>query len=415
MEPARSLSKPRRKARGAARGPVVVAWRDPAKFFADVLAAVEKQRPVVLANPQWGDSERVQAAAQIQTGRWLGDELARWPRMKPAQAFEAKAWAGTILIPTGGTGGRVRWAIHTWATLAAAARAQVNSLEAEGCTHVSTLPPWHIGGLMPAVRALETGGTLLIEDWKNLEAGRPPATPPERAVISLVPTQLQRLLKRPAVVAWLRNTRAILLGGAAPMPGLLERARKLRLPLALAYGMTETAAIVALQKPQDFLSGKPVWLTPLPHAKIWIGDEAARPLPVGQPGRVWIEASSLFGGYFPVRRKLEPFGAEDGGVMDAHGRLRLRGRLDAAINTGGEKIQPAAVEKQIRATGLIEDVRVIGLPDAEWGERVAAIYAGKKHPPKKLAAALRGRVVIYAMPKVWIHTNRLTSQPGKNF
>ncbi len=155
------------------RGPVVVAWTNPAKYLAGVLAASEKNLPVVLASPRWGEAECAQAAAQIQPGLWLGEKMARWPHVKPAVAFDAKMWAGTILIPTGGTGGRVRWAIHTRATLAAAARALVNFLDAAGCTHVSTLPPWHVGGLLPAARALETGGTLWLEDWKNLAVGSP--------------------------------------------------------------------------------------------------------------------------------------------------------------------------------------------------------------------------------------------------
>ncbi len=443
MEPARSLIHPLRKSRlaehgawlagpgaegfagafaaatarlgkNSARGPVVVAWENPAKFLAGVLAASEKNLPVVLASPRWGAAERAQAAAQIQPGLWLGDKTARWPRVKPAFDFDAKMWAGTILISTGGTGGRVRWAVHTWATLAAAARALAAFLDADGSTHVSTLPLWHVSGLLPAVRALEAGGVLWLEDWKNLTAGRPPATPPERALVSLVPTQLQRLLERKRVIAWLRHTRAILLGGAAPLPGLLDRARELRLPVALAYGMTETAAAVAMQRPADFLAGAPPRFTPLTHAKIWIGDETARPRPVGNNGRVWIQASSLFAGYFPARRQPGPFGAEDGGKLDARGRLRLLGRLDQAINTGGEKVHPAAVEKQIRATGLVKDVRVLGLPDAEWGERVVAIYTGKKQPEKKLREALHRRLAKHAVPKAWLHAERLETS-GKNF
>jgi hypothetical protein len=118
MEPARSLIISLRKARGAARapwlagpgaegfaeafaaasvqlgkkaghGPVVVAWRSPAKFLAGVLAAAEKNLPVVLASPHWGEAERAQAAAQIQPGLWLGEKTARWPKAKPTTAFNA--------------------------------------------------------------------------------------------------------------------------------------------------------------------------------------------------------------------------------------------------------------------------------------------------------------------------------------
>jgi o-succinylbenzoate---CoA ligase len=381
------------------RGPVVIAQTEPAVYLASTLLTIEKQRPVVLANPRWGEVERAQAALQIKPGLWLGKKEGRWPNRKPAVDFDAASWPGAIFIPTGGTGGRVRWAVHDWATLASAARALADFLDAVACTHVSTLPPWHVSGLMPAVRAIETGGRLWLENWKTLEAGAPPLVAPERAIISLVPTQLQRLLKHRAVMDWLRHTRALLLGGAAASAALLAQARRQRLPIALAYGLTETAAVVAAQTPDDFLAGRAPRFTPLPHAKIKTGAE----------GRVLIQAQSLFAGYYPVHRRLGFFATEDLGTLDGQGRLTLGGRVDRIIVTGGEKVDPAAVEKQIRTLGLVKEVRVIGLPDAEWGERVTAIYSGRVHSARALNASLQGKLAPWAMPKAWIHTRQATA------
>ena len=103
--------------------PVVVAQMKTAAYLAGVLSAVEQMRPVVLANPHWGEVEFAQAAAQNQPGIWLGGKRTNWLHQKPEENFEAKDWKGAILIPTGGTGGRVRWAVHYWNTLAAAAQA----------------------------------------------------------------------------------------------------------------------------------------------------------------------------------------------------------------------------------------------------------------------------------------------------
>ncbi len=374
--------------------PVVVAQMEPTIYLAGVLCAIELHLPVVLANSRWGQVERAQAALQIKPGLWLGKKVNRWPSRKPDFDFDSAAWPGAILIPTGGTGGRVHWAVHRWATLSSAAHALAKFLGAEGCTHVSTLPPWHVSGLMPAVRAIETGGRLWLENWKTLEDGTPPLLAPERSIISLVPTQLQRLLKHRAVMSWLRHTHAILLGGASAPPALLLHARQMRLPIALAYGMTETAAAVAMQSPQDFLAGSAPRVTPLPHAKIKIG----------RNGRILIQAPSLFLGYYPSPRPRGPFATEDCGTLDARGRLAIRGRLDRVIISGGEKVHPAEVEKQIRATNLVKDVRVIGLPDAEWGERVTAIYSGKVRSAKILRASLAGKLAPSAIPKTWIHS-----------
>ncbi len=384
----------------------MVAETNPAVYLATVLAAVELDLPVVLANPEWGMAERWQAAAQLTPGLWLGSKAVRWPAIKASCRFEAKRWRGAILIPTGGTGGRVRWAVHSWATLQYAARAWDEFMETEKSVHVSTLPPWHVSGLMPMVRAIETGGTLWLERWKALEAGQPPKVTPQRAVISLVPTQLQRLLRHRQVVRWLAQCHAVMLGGAAPSAALLERARKLRLPIALAYGMTETAAMVAGQRPRDFLAGLPACVTPLPHAKIWVGGEAGQPLRAGKQGRVWIQAQSLFHGYYPARQPQDSWATEDWGVMSRDG-LCLRGRSDGVIITGGEKVHPREVEQQILATGLVADVRVIGLPDAVWGERVVALYTGKRQQYKKLRTALAGRLARHALPKTWQWTEKL--------
>jgi len=377
--------------------PIVVAQKEPAAYLAGVLSAVEQMLPVVLANPYWGEVERAQAATQIEPGLWFGKNTNPWPRVKPEEAFNPKKWSGTILIPTGGSGGRVRWAVQQWSALAAAAHALADFLEAEGCIHVSSLPPWHVSGLMPAVRAIETGGKLWLIKWKSLENGVTPKVEPERAIVSFVPTQLQRLLPQKKLVGWLKNTRAILLGGAAPPAGLLDEARRLRLPITLAYGMTETAAVVALQHPKDFLAGKPVYATPLPHAKISLGKN----------GRIFIRAKSLFAGYYPVARKPGIFATEDFGKMDGRGSIAPLGRLDRVINTGGEKVNPANVENQIRATGLVKNVRVVGLPDAEWGEKVVAIYTGGKIPEAKLRKALKRRVARHAIPKMWLQVKVL--------
>ena len=387
-------------------GPVVVAEAQPAQFLAAALAAIARSLPVALARPHWSTAERAQAAAQLRPGHWFGPD-APWPDVYPPINYEPAAWRGAILIPTGGSGGRVRWAIHDWGTLAAAARALETFLGDGPFTHVSTLPPWHVSGLMPAARALETGGQLWLDDWKSLEGGTPPATDAKSAVISLVPTQLLRLLEQPALVEWLGSTRAILLGGAAPPPGLLESARELRLPVALAYGLTETAAVVAVQSPADFLSGEPPAATPLSHARVWIADETGEPRLPNAGGRVWIEAESLFLGYYPTRRAPGPFATDDDGELDIQGRLRLLGRRDRLIITGGEKVDPRLVEEALRATGLVEEVLVTGAPDAEWGQRVAAIYTGEPRPQAELRAAIEDQLPPSAIPKTWIHTARL--------
>ncbi|NBX06031.1 MAG: hypothetical protein EBR18_08120 [Betaproteobacteria bacterium] len=110
---------------------------------------------------------------------------------------------------------------------------------------------------------------------------------------------------------------------------------------------------------------------------------------------------SLFRGYWPGRRHADFFLTEDSGAIDAEGRLRIVGRRDAVIITGGKKVQPARVEAVLREALGGSEVAVIGQLDAEWGEIVVAcvpvggVVPAADHPAfAKLSA--------YERPKRWV-------------
>jgi o-succinylbenzoate---CoA ligase len=115
----------------------------------------------------------------------------------------------------------------------------------------------------------------------------------------------------------------------------------------------------------------------MPHARLQIDEE----------GRVCIAAESLFRGYFPELRKEGDFVTEDLGRIDDVGRLHLAGRRDAVIITGGKKVQPTEVEAVLRSSGEFDDIAVIGIPDADWGEVVVACYPTGTRPPDTVRAS----------------------------
>jgi O-succinylbenzoic acid--CoA ligase len=82
--------------------------------------------------------------------------------------------------------------------------------------------------------------------------------------------------------------------------------------------------------------------------------------------------------------------------------LVIEGRTSDIIITGGKKVAPTEVEAALLATGLLADVCVLGLPDAEWGQIVAAFYPGVAIDVEKAVAALRGHLAGYKLPKRWI-------------
>lgn len=285
------------------------------------------------------------------------------------------------------------------------------------------LPLYHVSGLMQILRSLLTGGRLAILPFKQLEhsltqsaidssillqsiSGLTQPFDSEPFFLSLVPTQLQRLLQNPVAVDWLQQFPTIFVGGAPAWPELLTIARQQQLPLAPTYGMTETAAQIATLKPHQFLQGATGCGQILPHARVEIKDAAS----AADVGLITIQAKSLMLGYFPDATRPEQFWTDDLGYLDTQGILHVVGRNSQKIITGGENVFATEVEAAIRATGLVNDVCVVGMPDQTWGEVVTAVYVPSSAAVSQfeLKAALAPRLSSFKHPKQWIAVDTLS-------
>lgn len=290
------------------------------------------------------------------------------PAAGPAGSAAESGW---LMVASGGTSGRLKLVRHDEATIGAAVQGFCAHFGLARVNAVSVLPLHHVSGLMAWMRCTLTGGDFVAWDWKRLEAGDRSAVSGDDWVISLVPTQLQRLLTQEAAVAWLRRFRVIFVGGGPMWAALGDAAAAARLPIALSYGMTETAAMVTALRPEEFLAGLRSSGSALPHATVAIDTEQ----------RVRIGGTSLFRGYYPEHGGAREFLTGDLGRIDERGHLHVLGRADAMIITGGKKVQPEEVEAALRASGEFDDVAVLGVPDAEWGEAVVAFYPLGSRPP----------------------------------
>jgi len=308
------------------------------------------------------------------------EEAAKYLRSAAGDTSEAMD-RGWLRVATGGTSGERRWARHDERTLTAAVRGFCAYFEFTRVNAVDVLPAYHVSGLMARVRCAETGGRHVAWSWKRLEAGERPKLDPTLGdwVLSLVPTQVQRLLVSSEAVAWLRGFKVIFIGGGPVWPELADSAARAGLRLSLSYGMTETAAMVAALRPEDFLAGARSCGGVLPHARITLDEN----------GRIGIAGESVFLGYGSSVRAEKIFWTEDLGRWDGRGHLEVLGRRDAVIITGGKKVQPQEVEVALRASGEFSDVAVIGVPDAQWGEIVVACYPALG-PEPDLARAVAG-------------------------
>lgn len=342
---------------------VIVEEREAALFVASFADAVAAGGAVFLADPNWGEGERVQFNALA--------------KQSSAQRDDGRGW---LCIPTGGSSGALKLARHDEETINAAVNGFCAHFGVKKVNVVGLLPLHHVSGLMAWMRSVLTGGRYLAADWKAVERGERPSLPAMDGdwFLSLVPTQLQRLLGDAEAEAWLRGFRAVFVGGAPAWPELIEAGAAARLPLAFSYGMTETAAMVTALRPEEFLAGSRGCGAALPHARVSLEAD----------GRVVVAGASLFRGYWPEERAAGAWATEDMGRLDEQGSLHVIGRRDALIITGGEKVDPAEVERVLRGTGQFLDVAVIGLADARWGEAVVACYPAE-FAPGDLAAVER--------------------------
>jgi o-succinylbenzoate---CoA ligase len=369
---------------------ISIATNDSIELITTFMAGLRLGIPIFLCNPLWGKTEWAQVA-------------------KLTAQVDYQQHQNTIMIPTGGSSGAVKFAIHTWTTLSESVWGFQEFYEVAKINAVCTLPLYHVSGLMQLVRSILTDGKLLITDFYQLGAAPDLITSQieiDRYFISLVPTQLAKLLDLDSI--WLIKFHTILLGGAPPNIELLNSVRISRLPLALTYGMTETASQITSLKPAEFLAGNNSCGRVLPHAKIEFISSDRNSIK-----SICIRAKSLMLGYFPDLDSLTYFEPDDLGSFDLDGCLTIIGRNSDKIITGGENVFPIEVVNAIMATGLVADVWVMGLDDRYWGQVVVAIYVKNSIPISDtiLSNAIIGKISKYKIPKYWISVPQISRNP----
>jgi len=394
---------------------ILLAEQDPIRFLASFVAACAANCEIFLCNPNWVEQEWNQVFDLVQPDLILGQQLnlprhqGRHGGIAPTEGRHGGATPTGIMIPTGGTSGKIRFAIHTWDTLMASVRGFQQYFGHKEINSFCVLPLYHVSGLMQFLRSFTTGGKLMILPFKAVVEGAGNIDP-TKFFISLVPTQLARLLT-PNASAWLSRFQTVLLGGAPAWAELLKQARSYNIPLALTYGMTETASQIVTLKPEVFLRGNNSSGQVLPHAKVTIRSSTGEHLGANNTGIITIKSDSLMLGYYPELLANHPyFQPDDLGFLDDKGYLTIIGRNSNKIITGGENVFPAEVEAAIQATQLVTDVCVTGIPDSKWGQVVTAVYVPRTEAvsTELLQAVLENKLSKYKQPKYWIQVESLS-------
>ncbi|WP_323676360.1 class I adenylate-forming enzyme family protein [Halorubellus sp. PRR65] len=283
---------------------------------------------------------------------------------------------------------------------------------ARGDRWLSPLPTYHMGGLAPIVRCALYGSTVVLQREFDVDATASALAESDATGVSLVPTALRRLVD----ADWTPpgSLRFVLLGGAAADRDLLARCESNDVPVYPTYGMTETASQIATATPEQAFADPDTVGQPLVNTTVAVVAPDGSTCPPGEEGELVVSGPTVTPGYLdagdpePVRDGAfseRGFRTGDRGYRDDDGLLYVTGRVDDMIVTGGENVQPVVVEDALRTLDAVEDAAVVGLPDPEWGERVAALVVpADDHAPgandaDAVREAIRDRLAAHEVPK----------------
>ncbi|MBI5091179.1 MAG: o-succinylbenzoate--CoA ligase [Candidatus Hydrogenedentes bacterium] len=305
-----------------------------------------------------------------------------------------------VIVMTSGSSGQPKAAVLTYGNLHANASASNASLPlAPGNRWLLSLPLYHVSGLGVVFRCIVAGATIAIaEGHEEL-----PESITRCAVghISLVATQLIRLMQQQPAAEALTSLKAILLGGSALPASMLRAALERGLPIYISYGLTEMASQVATARLTELSPDQ------RPAARVLI----PRSVRINAESEIEVQGPTLFRGYLRGDSVSRPLTADgwfrtgDLGRLDASNGLIVLGRKDNMFISGGENIQPEEIEALLSGIDGIAQTVVVPVKDPVYGHRpVAFIEPVSEQCPDSAALTeiLARTLPPYKIPRVYL-------------
>jgi fatty-acyl-CoA synthase len=326
---------------------------------------------------------------ELQTGPGFRAEL-ELVDPRDALATAADPDAAALMLFTSGTTGEPKAALLRHRHLTAYVLDTVEFMSAgEDEAALVSVPPYHVAGVSAALTSVFAGRRIVY--LPGFSPGGWVATVRDEKVTHamVVPTMLARVLteleqqdeRLPSLCHLAYG------GGRMPRP-VIERALTVlpHVEFVQAYGLTETSSTIAVLGPDEHRAAMASSDSsvrrrlgsvgrPIPSLQVEIRDETGRPLGPNEPGEVLVRGAQVAGEYVDSGGVAEDgwFATRDAGYVDDDGYLYLMGRLDDVIVRGAENISPGEVEDVLVAHPAVAEAAVVGLPDVEWGETVAAV------------------------------------------
>jgi fatty-acyl-CoA synthase len=290
----------------------------------------------------------------------------------------------------------------------------------DGAVLLTAMPMFHAGGcLLCVVGAVSRRGTqVLVESFdpalvlELIETYRCDQ-------MSTVPTMLISMLEHPNFAATDLSSLKYLSSGASTVPAPLVTAFQERLgaTFTILFGQTECSPMATMTNPADSIVDKAETIgRPMPHTEVKIVDPVTREtVPIGAVGELCTRGYHVMLGYFENPAATAAAVDADGWLhtgdlcsMDERGYCRIEGRLKDMIIRGGENIYPRELEELLFAHPKVGEVAVIGIPDAKWGEEVAAFIrpiSGERVDKAELFAYVREHLARYKTPSHWFEVD----------
>jgi acyl-CoA synthetase (AMP-forming)/AMP-acid ligase II len=345
------------------------------------------------------EAERVEQLAERSEGTVIAREaFLEQARARPAgePSWSMDADEVAILLFTSGTTGPPKAAVLRHKHLVSYILGSVEFASAtEDDAALVSVPPYHIAGIAAIASSVYSGRRIVQLPNFSAEAWIELAKKERVTNAFVVPTMLARIIDElgESASADLPHLRALSYGGGKMPQSVIEKAMKLfpKTNFANAYGLTETSSTISILGPEEHrnaaASDDPKIRRrivsvgrPLPSVEVEIRDDEGNKVGPDERGEIYVRGEQVSGEYRGRGSRLDRdgwFPTRDGGSMDADGYLFLEGRVDDIIVRGGENISPGEVEDVLLEHAAVADAAVIGVPDEQWGEAVAAAIVTK--------------------------------------
>lgn len=346
-------------------------------------------------NPTFPDVRQQQFQQQVHASwRWPSDALSFdfTQESKPTSPIELNDDALSNLIFTSGSSGSPKVVAHRLRNHVANAQGSIVPITANDGWLLS-LPLFHVGGLAILFRCFLAGACVVLPDQAQPLTALLQQAPITH--LSLVPTQLYRLLQQPNFHFSTTQVRHLLLGGAPLPDSLIAQCQAQQLTPWVSYGLSEMASQVCT--------------APAGAAGV-VGKALARRKVTIQDDEICVRGDTLFAGYYQADGSLLlPLDADgwfhtgDAGYWQ-NDELVIHGRIDNQFISGGENIQPEQIEQQLLQHPAIAQAIVVPVPDEEWGMRCVCFIDWQQEPiaAAELSAWLRQFLPAFMLPKHYL-------------